>query len=65
MATLIGYAKFSAKERNVDLQHEALNAAGAYRIWTDGTSGVAANRPQWQDCLGDLQPGNVLVVNVL
>lgn len=65
MATLIGYARVSTTEQNVDLQHDALNAAGAYRIWTDYASGATANRPQWQDCLDHLQPGNILVVNDL
>ncbi|MHA7269546.1 recombinase family protein [Arthrobacter sp. HLT1-20] len=65
MATLIGYARVSATEQNVDLQHAALNTAGAYRIWTDYASGATANRPQWQECLDHLQPGNVLVVNDL
>lgn len=65
MATLIGYARVSTTEQNVDLQHDALNAAGVYRIWTDHASGATAIRPQWQDCLDHLQPGNVLVVNDL
>jgi DNA invertase Pin-like site-specific DNA recombinase len=65
MATLIGYARVSTTEQNVDLQHDALNAAGVYRIWTDYASGATADRPQWQDCLDHLQPGNILIVNDL
>lgn len=65
MTTLIGYARVSTTEQNVDLQHDALNAAGVFRIWTDYASGATADRPQWQDCLDHLQPGNVLIVNDL
>lgn len=65
MATLIGYARVSTTEQNVDLQHDALNGAGVFRIWTDYASGATADRPQWQDCLDHLQPGNVLIVNDL
>lgn len=63
--TLLAYARVSTTEQNVDLQHDALKAAGAYRIWTDYASGATADRPQWQDCLDHLQPGNVLIVNDL
>lgn len=62
---LIGYARVSTTEQNVDLQHDALNAAGAYRVFTDYASGATADRPQWQECLDHLQPGNILVVNDL
>jgi DNA invertase Pin-like site-specific DNA recombinase len=64
-ATLIGYARVSTTEQSVDLQMDALNAAGCFRIWTDYASGATADRPQWQDCLDHLQPGNILVVNDL
>lgn len=65
MPTLIGYARVSTTEQSVDLQLDALNAAGCFRIWTDFASGATADRPQWQDCLDHLQPGNILVVNDL
>lgn len=63
--TLIGYARVSTTEQSVDLQLDALNAAGCFRIWVDYASGATADRPQWQDCLDHLQPGNILVVNDL
>ena len=65
MATLLGYARVSTTEQSVDLQLDALNTAGCFRIWTDFASGATAERPQWQDCLDHLQPGNILVVNDL
>lgn len=63
--TLMGYARVSTTEQSVDLQLDALNEAGCFRIWTDFASGATAERPQWQDCLDHLQPGNILVVNDL
>ncbi|HAP91498.1 MAG TPA: resolvase [Arthrobacter bacterium] len=63
--TLIGYARVSTTEQSVDLQLDALNTAGCFRIWTDYASGATQARPQWQDCLDHLQPGNILVVNDL
>jgi DNA invertase Pin-like site-specific DNA recombinase len=65
VATLMGYARVSTTEQSMDLQLNALNAAGCIRIWTDFASGATAERPQWQDCLDHLQPGNILVVNDL
>ncbi|MDJ0321998.1 recombinase family protein [Pseudarthrobacter sp. PS3-L1] len=65
MATLLGYSRVSTTDQSVDLQHDALREAGCFRIWTDFASGATADRPEWQDCLDHLQPGNVLVVNDL
>ncbi|WP_432246273.1 recombinase family protein (plasmid) [Arthrobacter sp. G.S.26] len=63
--TLVGYARVSTTQQPVDHQLNALNTAGCFRIWTDYASGATEERPQWQECLSHLQPGNVLVVNDL
>ncbi len=62
---LIGYARVSTTEQSLDLQMDALNSAGAIRIFKDHASGATQVRPAWEECLGYLQPGNVLVVNDL
>ena len=59
---VIGYARVSTTEQNPALQHDALQAVGAVRIFTDYASGTSTTRPQLQVCLEYLQPGNVLAV---
>lgn len=59
----IGYARVSTDEQNLDLQHDALTAAGCARLYADdGVSGVVPNRPALKKALGALRPGDVLVV---
>ena len=59
----IGYARVSTDEQNLDLQRDALTAAGCTRIYADdGVSGVALNRPALKKALAALRPGDVLVV---
>ena len=59
----IGYARVSTDEQNLDLQRDALTAAGCERIYADGgVSGVAVKRPALKKALAALRPGDVLVV---
>lgn len=61
---LIGYARVSTDDQKLDLQHDALAAAGVARerIYEEYISGARANRPQLDQCLKALRPGDVLVV---
>jgi DNA invertase Pin-like site-specific DNA recombinase len=59
---LVGYAKVSTKHQTLDLQTDALNAAGCEEIFTDRISGAAAHRNGLEDCLNYLNPGDTLVV---
>jgi DNA invertase Pin-like site-specific DNA recombinase len=45
MPHLLGYASVSTADQNPDLQHDALNAAGCYRIFVDTVSGALDDRP--------------------
>lgn len=58
---LIGYARVSKDEQNLDLQLDALKAAGVERIFTDKISGVK-ERKGLNDALSHLREGDVLTV---
>lgn len=60
---VIGYARVSTTEQNLDLQLTALQAASAARTFADkGVSGSAVERPQLSKALDRLEPGDVLTV---
>ena len=60
---IVGYARVSTTGQNPKLQPDALNEAGATRVFTDhGVSGSTANRPQLDACLDHLRGGDVLTV---
>jgi DNA invertase Pin-like site-specific DNA recombinase len=59
---MVGYARVSTLEQDPALQHDALTAAGAVRVFTDYASGATAARPQLIACLDLLRPGDTLAV---
>lgn len=60
---VIGYARVSTTDQNPQLQLDALNQAGAVRVFTDhGVSGSTANRPQLDACRDHLREGDILTV---
>ena len=60
---VIGYARVSTSEQNLDLQLTALKCAGAARTFADnGVSGSTKERPQLSKALDRLEPGDVLTV---
>jgi DNA invertase Pin-like site-specific DNA recombinase len=62
LMALIGYARVSTVEQNLDLQLDALKRAGVERVFTDRASGKRDDRPGLANALAALQPGDVLVV---
>lgn len=62
MGTVIGYARVSTVDQNLQLQHDALQDAGAIRVFSDHASGSQADRPQLAACLDFLRVGDTLVV---
>jgi DNA invertase Pin-like site-specific DNA recombinase len=59
---LIGYARVSTDDQNLDLQCDALQKAGCEQIFTDRVSGTKATRPGLEDALSHLRQGDTLVV---
>ena len=62
MGNVIGYARVSTVDQNLDSQLDALRKAGAARIFTYKLFGSTTARPQLQACLAYLNPGYVLAV---
>lgn len=60
--SIIGYARVSTFEQTLDLQRDALNAAGAVSIYEDQASGKSADRLELQHCVKALRNGDTLVV---
>ena len=58
----IGYARVSTKDQNLDLQIEALTAAGCDLIFEENESGKKADRPELARALALLNAGDTLVV---
>jgi len=59
---LVGYARVSTQDQNLDLQRDALAAAGCTRIFEDEDSGARADRPGLGQALDYTRDGDVLVV---
>ncbi len=59
---LIGYARVSTHDQNLDLQQDALRAAGCEKVFVDELSGTSQVRPGLQQAIEALREGDVLVV---
>lgn len=59
---LIGYARVSKFEQNLDLQTDALKSLGVEKIFIDKVSGVKSEKPQLQKLLDFIRPGDTLTV---
>jgi DNA invertase Pin-like site-specific DNA recombinase len=59
---LVGYARVSTIDQNLDLQLDALQAAGCERTFSDRTTGARADRPGLCDAMGFARDGDLIVV---
>jgi DNA invertase Pin-like site-specific DNA recombinase len=59
---LIGYARVSTQDQNLDLQIDALTNAGCKKIFHENTSGSRAERPEFSKAREALRKGDTLVV---
>jgi DNA invertase Pin-like site-specific DNA recombinase len=61
-AMLVGYARVSTTDQNLDLQKDALLAAGCERLFADTVSGAQSLRPGLEEALQYCRAGDTLVV---
>ena len=59
---LIGYARVSTIDQNLDLQQDALKKAGCKKIFTDKASGSTSDRPGLNEALSFAREGDTLTV---
>ena len=59
---IIGYARVSTDDQNLDLQRDALLKAGCGTIYEEAASGKSADRPELEQCRKALRAGDTLVV---
>lgn len=59
---IIGYARVSTKDQNLDLQIDALREAGCEKIYTEIASGGKTERPELNDLLRNIRSKDILVI---
>jgi hypothetical protein len=59
---LIGYARVSTVDQNLDLQRDALTRAGCERLFEDRNSGAKSARPGLEQALSHARAGDTFVV---
>jgi DNA invertase Pin-like site-specific DNA recombinase len=59
---ILGYARVSTRDQNLDAQRDALGTAGAERIFEDTITGTARSRPELDRLLKEIRNGDVVVV---
>jgi len=58
----IGYARVSTQDQNLELQLDALEQDGCERIYQEKKSGKNKERPELEQTLAQLRPGDTVVV---
>lgn len=60
--SLVGYARVSSSDQNLDLQRDALRAAGCSRVFEDKASGAKSERAGLEAALDYVRAGDTLAV---
>ena len=58
----VGYARVSTNEQNLDMQIEALRAAGCTNVYWEKVSARSRHRPELELAIKELQPGDIFMV---
>ena len=59
---IIGYARVSTLDQNLELQRDALEKAGCEQVFEEHVSGASSERPGWVQAQAVLRKGDTLVV---
>jgi DNA invertase Pin-like site-specific DNA recombinase len=62
---IIGYARVSTLDQNLDRQTDALNAAGAVKLFTEKKTGKTTERPELMRMIEQLREGDIVVTSEL
>jgi DNA invertase Pin-like site-specific DNA recombinase len=62
MSELIGYARVSSRDQNLDSQLDMLKAAGCKKIFKEKVSGVSEARVEWDKLMEYVRPGDTVVI---
>ena len=62
MSELVGYARVSTRDQNLDSQLDKLNEAGVKKTFKEKVSGVDRDRPELQKMLEYVRSGDTLVI---
>jgi DNA invertase Pin-like site-specific DNA recombinase len=62
---IVGYARVSTDGQTVDAQQAALAATGAQRVFAEKISGAVTDRKALARAIGELEPGDCLLVTLL
>jgi predicted site-specific integrase-resolvase len=60
-----GYARVSTDGQTLEAQQQALQEAGATRVFAEKQSGIKTDRAALARCLASLEPGDTLLVTKL
>ena len=62
---IIGYARVSTTEQNLDRQTDALTVSGAEKIFTEKITGRESERPELMRMVDQLRDGDIVIISEL